>query len=154
MKRFINILILIALFFFPVISQAQSFRNIYDKYSDNPGCSSVLMEKKMIKAIAAKSNDKDLVKLLDGIESIRILSSVGRNENMISDVKKFISSGDFTRMGERTEDGKCDTFYLFDGGDYESTFIMLSVSSTKTTVIRIFGFFNVKDISKLSRIAR
>jgi hypothetical protein len=110
------------------------------------------MEKKMIKAIAAKSNDKDLVKLLDGIESIRILSSVGRNDNMIADVKKFISSNDFKRMGERTEDGKCDTFYLFDGG--ESTFIMLSVSPTKTTVIRIFGYFNVKDISKLSRIAR
>jgi hypothetical protein len=155
MKKYIEILILIALFFFPVISQAQSsHQDVFEKYANEPGCSSVTMEKKMIKAIASKSEDQDLVNLLDGIQSIKILSSNGKNENMISDVKRYVSIDNMTKMGERAENGKTDSFYIRDGGKYQSIFIMLSVSPAKTTVIRIFGFFDVKDVSKLSRIAR
>ncbi|MFA6592724.1 MAG: DUF4252 domain-containing protein [Bacteroidales bacterium] len=136
-------------------AQSKDFQSLYDNYSKTEGYSSVSLGKKMLQAIAQKNgSDANLAKLVDGISSITIISSKLEDDSLVNDFHSYVTNPHFSKMGERSDNGESSEFYLAESGKSSSTFVMLSVTKTKTTIVRIVGYFNVKDISKLSEIVK
>jgi hypothetical protein len=153
MKRFI--IIFISLLISSVaISQTMSFPELFDKYAKADECKSVYMTAKMITTMASASNDAKLVKLLEGIKSIRIISAPISNKDFSKDINSYIKNNNLPKLSSRYSDNRSDDFYFYNGGKSakNSEFIMYTTEPNKITVVRIYGIFDVKDISKLSKI--
>jgi len=154
MKKLILITIAVCLCL-TLSAQRMDFQSLYDKYSKTEGYSSVSLGKKMLQAIAQKNgSDANLAKLVDGISSITIISSKLEDKALVDDFHSYATDPGFSKMGERSDNGESSEFYLAESGKSPATFVMISVTSPKTTIVRIVGYFNVKDISKLSEIVK
>lgn len=155
MKK-IYILIFISLLSYPLLGQAVTYNSIFEKYSKTEGAKSSVMNSKMIKMIGERSNDAKLSKLLDGIKTISVLSvPVSDNKDFPLQINDYISARSFSNLMTSSESGKEDKFYFYDGGNKRSSLLMiLNYDSCFYTIIRIIGYFDIKDISKLSQIAK
>ena len=130
---------------------------LYDRYASQEGFSSVVYGKRMMEMMAdrVRREDKELAKLLEGIRSIRVLSTKAPHADFELDTRwwtdhTFVEEQQLSHVIER---GQTTDTYLIDGGRYnQSTFVLVSFGEREQVVLRITGYFSVKDISRLSSI--
>ena len=156
MKR-ILILLLVVL---PFLARAQSVSwKFFDRYSKTEGFSSVQLEHKMMRMMsrrAAEKGDEKLAELLDGIHYIRIVAlDGGDREAFLKDAEALASDPafKFQLVMSDTESGQTTRFYLREAEFYSySELLMLTYGPKETVVMNIYGLFDLKQVSRLSRI--
>ncbi len=130
---------------------------LYDRYAAEEGFSSVIYGKRMMEMMAdrVRSEDKELARLLEGIRSIRVISTQQPNPDFETDTRWWIdvTFKEEEHLSHVVEQGQTTDAYLCDGGRYnQSTFVLVSFGEREQVVLRITGYFSVRDISRLSSI--
>lgn len=127
-----------------------------EKYATREGYTSVIYGRRMMRMMADRidKEDKELAHLLNGIQTIHILSTKRADAEFETDARSLLKKMSGWELISQIEEGgqKTDT-YLFDGGRWKpSTFLLLSFGEKEQVVLYISGYFLVKDISRLSAI--
>lgn len=127
-----------------------------EKYAAREGFTSVVFGRRMMRMMAERidKEDKELARLLDDIQTIRILSTKGENGEFEADARSLLKRmGRWELISHIERAGQVTDTYLVDGGRRnQSTFLLLSFGVEEQVVLYIQGYFSVKDISRLSAI--
>ena len=153
MKR---LLIILSLMILPLASFAQmsEFEKVYDKYAGKDGYQSYIYGKRMI-SMMQENASSDVKQLLDGIETIRIISRTGEVHKLSTDALAVVKK-DYELISRMDDDGESSLFYLYDNGNKKDkmSFVMIHLTAGGCVVLEVIGKFDVKDISKLSVIGK
>ncbi len=130
-----------------------------DRYARTEGFSSVQLERKMMRMMsrqAADRGDAALARLLDGIESIRIVAVDGGDDT------EFLQAADsliarpscrFQLVMSESDSGQTTRFYLRNAvPPGYSELLMVTSGPRETVVVNIYGCFDLKQVSRLSTI--
>lgn len=156
MKR-ILILLLVVL---PFLARAQNVSwKFFDRYSKAEGFSSVQLERKMMRMMsrqASERGDEKLSELLRGLESIRIVAlDGGDGQQFMADAEALVNHANyhFQMVMSESREGQVTRFYLRDAMPQGySELVMLTSGSKETVAVNIYGLFDLKQVSRLSRI--
>lgn len=160
MKKMILSLAILALFSFPLISNAQNsaINKLYEKYSGRDGFTSIVINKNMFELfsnIETDEENKDFKKAISGLIEIKILASdknsfdgnfydVIMNELPMEEYTELMvihSKGqDIKFLVKKEEDGKISELLMISGGKGDDN-----------ALISIIGDIDMNTISKLSR---
>lgn len=153
MKR---LFIILSLLILPLVSFAQmsDIEKVYGEYAGKDGYQSYIYGKKMI-SMMRENASPDVKKLLDGIETIRIISRTGDAHNLRTDAIEALKK-DYELISRIDENGESSMFYLYDNGNKRDnmSFVMINLTADNCVILEIIGKFDVKDISKLSVIGK
>ena len=156
MKR-ILILLLVVL---PFLARAQNVSwKFFDRYSKAEGFSSVQLERKMMRMMsrqASERGDEKLSELLRGLESIRIVAlDGGDGQQFMADAEALVNHANyhFQMVMSESREGQVTRFYLRDAMPQGySELVMLTYGPKETVAVNIYGLFDLKQVSRLSRI--
>lgn len=151
---------------FPQVSMGQTDTNkdkeetsraidtIFSSFEGTPGFTSVTYGPEMLKMISGRSSDESVKELIGNLQLIRIIVTTGDNSGILSFLTRLSTIGDsYKLISSVTENEKKTQFFYKKEQTGLSSFLMISKENDKTTVLDIYGDFNVKDISKLSIIS-
>lgn len=156
MKRIVLLLLIVL----PFLAQAQNVSGaFFDRYSRSSGFSSVQLERRMMRMMsrqALERGDEQLARLLDGIESIRIVAlDGGDGDRFVADAEALVNHAGyhFQLVMSESRDGQVTRFYLRNAvPPGYSELLMLTVGPRETVAVNIFGQFDLKQVSRLSTI--
>ena len=156
MKR-ILILLLVVL---PFLARAQNVSwKFFDRYSKAEGFSSVQLERKMMRMMsrqASERGDEKLSELLRGLESLRIVAlDGGDGQQFMADAEALVNHANyhFQMVMSESREGQVTRFYLRDAMPQGySELVMLTSGPKETVAVNIYGLFDLKQVSRLSRI--
>lgn len=156
MKR-IALLLLIVL---PFLARAQNVSgSFFDRYSKSAGFSSIQLERRMMRMMsrqASERGDEKLARLLNGIESIRIVAlDGGDGEPFIEDAEALVdhASYRFQLVMSESREGQETRFYLRKAlPPGYSELVMLTAGPRETVAVNIYGQFDLKQVSRLSTL--
>ena len=156
MKR-ILILLLVVL---PFLARAQNVSwRFFDRYSKAEGFSSVQLERKMMRMMsrqASERGDEKLSELFRGLESIRIVAlDGGDGQQFMADAEALVNHANyhFQMVMSESSGGQTTRFYLREAEFYSySELLMLTYGPKETVAVNIYGLFDLKQVSRLSRI--
>ena len=159
MKR-ILVFLLAVMVFIPYLARAQSVAwPFFDRYSKTEGYASVQLERKMMRMMsrqAAEKGDAKLAELLDGIHYIRIVTVDGGDcATFLKDAEALASDPvfKFQLVMSESSGGQTTRFYLREAEFYSySELLMLTYGPKETVAVNIYGLFDLKQVSRLSRI--
>lgn len=137
-----------------VFAQTSDLDEVYEEYAGKKGYESYVYGKRMI-SMMQENASKEVKKLLDGIDMIRIISGTGDEGALRSDAIEALGSG-YELVSRMDEGGASSRFYLYDTGNKQDkmSFVMVNSTSDSCVILEIIGRFDVKDISKLSVIGQ
>ena len=144
MKKLFTILV------FAIMSMAafaQNGRDIYNKYSDEAGVSSVYISPAMFRLIGkipdvqmedSKVNFSSIIKSMSGFY---VISSENPDiaDLLYGDVKKFIQKGDYELLMEAKDDGEVMRMYTVGNDKVVNGFVMLAAEADEVTFICLDG---------------
>lgn len=135
-------------------AQMSEFEKVYDKYAGKDGYQSYIYGKRMI-SMMQENASSDVKQLLDGIETIRIISRTGEVHKLSTDALAVVKK-DYELISRMDDDGESSLFYLYDNGNKKDkmSFVMIHLTAGSCVVLEVIGKFDVKDISKLSVIGK
>ena len=138
------------------LSAQTSMDDIYDDYAGKKGYQSVVYGKKMI-TMMKENASSDVRRLLNGITMIRIISHEGPETALYDDARKIVRE-EYDLVSRMDEEGSSSLFYLYETDDEDEdddmSFVMIASGPESKVVLEIIGRFDIKDISKLSRIGQ
>ena len=151
MKKLFAIVVLALL---SVAALAQSGRDIYNKYSDEAGVSSVYISPAMFRLIGkipdiemedSKVNFSSIIKSMSGFY---IISSENPDlaDMLYTDVKKYIQKGDFELLMEAKEDGEVMRMYTAGDDKTVTSFVMIAREDTEVSFIAFDGKMNREEL--------
>jgi hypothetical protein len=144
-------------FAFTTISFAQNNSSqLFDKYTDTDGVTSVYISKAMFKMMPGVENiGLNLVNMNGKIESLYILTT--EKKELIPVMRKEFSQlikKDHEEL-MRVRDGSTKaTFYACMKGDLIKDLLMLSDTESEFTVIQLLGSFTLQDIQEITKDAK
>lgn len=154
-----TILIIISALLMTGFVHAQDF----DQYENNPGVSSVIINKNMFKLMSRldlDSQDKEIqeyVKLINNLEDIKILktSDSKMSNELNGDAKSYIKKNNLEELMRANEGGKRVTFHFKPGkADDEIKQLFMHINGiendNETVVIIINGLIDLRQVSKLA----
>lgn len=156
MKRILLFLLIVL----PFLARAQNVSwRFFDRYSKAEGFSCVQLERKMMRMMsrqAADKGDEALARLLDGIESIRIIALDGGDPaEFLQDAKELVDHAGyrFQLVMSESAEGQMTRFYLRNAvPPGYSELLMLTYGPKETVAVNIYGMFDLKQVSRLSTI--
>jgi len=142
-----KIITTIALALTAVLAFAQSPKSIYTKYSDEKGVSAVYISQAMFRLIGRipeiEMNDSevDLTPIIKSLSGMYILDCENAQvaERLLTDVKKYIASGDYELLMEAKDDGELVRMYTVGDEKVVKSFVLLSSDGDETTFISFEG---------------
>lgn len=154
MKKLFTILV------FAIMSMAafaQNGRDIYNKYSDEAGVSSVYISPAMFRLIGkipdvqmedSKVNFSSIIKSMSGFY---VISSENPDiaDLLYGDVKKFIQKGDYELLMEAKDDGEVMRMYTVGDDSTVTSFVMLSRDDKEVSFISFDGKMNREELEDL-----
>lgn len=151
MKR---LLLLFLLLFPAVLLQARErpADRIFDRFSGEKGYTTVHYGKKML-AMMKDGASAELNSLLEKIELIRIISTETGGQELTDAARSAAETGGYALISSVRKQDSETAFLLREETDGRSSFLMISHADGKYFVLDIYGFFNVRDISRLSTLA-
>ena len=154
MKKLFAIMVLAVL---SVAALAQSGRDIYNKYSDEAGVSSVYVSPAMFRLIGkipdikmedSKVNFSSIIKSMSGFYIIST-ENTAVADDLYSDVKKYIQKGDFELLMEAKDDGEVMRMYTAGDDTTVSSFVMLAKDAEEVSFIAFDGKMNREELEFL-----
>ncbi len=156
-KNMNHVILTVAMLFFTAAAYSQDGKDIYMKYSGKEGVSAVYISPSMFKMIGkipdihltqGNMNLAPIVKSLDGLYLIDSGNSAV-NADLLSEVKKMVSSGKFELVMQAKEDGETMNIYTLDDGDTVRSFVFCAVSEGECTFICLDGNIPKAELEKL-----
>jgi 3-oxoacyl-ACP reductase-like protein len=153
---FKNLLIILVLVPFLVPAQTTPLNRLFDKSIEEPGFSSSEIKTRDVTFEWEKEEGTENIReVLDGIESIRVLSYDDNAEEARKDagkvyekMEKAIEKDDYTvAMSFSSDEDKVDVYFLKDG-DKVREFALISKGKEKVTMITVTGDL---DMAKMMR---
>lgn len=134
-------------------SFAQNSTQLFDKYTDTDGVTSVYISKAMFRMMPSVENiGLNLVNMKGKIESLYILTTMKKElvPQMRKEFSQLIKKDHEELM--RVRDGKTKaTFYADMKGDMVRDLLMLSDTDNEFTVIQLLGNFTLQDIQEITK---
>lgn len=149
-KYFITVLMCFA---FVSLSFAQNSNQLFDKYSDTDGVTSVYISKAMFKMMPAMENiGLNLMNMKGKVESLYILTTEKKEliPTMRKEFSQLVKKDHEELMRVRDGDTKA-TFYADMKGDLVKDLLMLSDTDTEFIVIQLLGNFTLQDIQEITK---
>jgi hypothetical protein len=151
MKKIFAIMVLALV---SVAALAQSGRDIYNKYSDEAGVSSVYVSPAMFRLIGkipdiqmedSQVNFSSIIKSMSGFY---IVNSENPDiaDMLYTDVKKFIQKGDFELLMEAKEDGQVMRMYTAGDDKTVTSFVMINKEESEVSFIAFDGKMNREEL--------
>ena len=144
MKKLFAIMVLALL---SVAALAQNGRDIYNRYSDEAGVTSVYISPAMFRLIGkipdiqledSNVNFSSIIKSMSGFYIIST-ENTAVAEDLYSDVKKFIQKGDFELLMEAKQDGEVMRMYTAGDEKTVSSFVMITKDEAEVSFIAFDG---------------
>jgi Domain of unknown function (DUF4252) len=158
MKR---ILISVAILFMVLsaYSQSNAIDELFDKYSDKEGFTTVSISSKMFSMFGSKdlkdSQNQDLNNLMNKLKSIRILSvedsALNKTINFYSELSKKLDFSVYEELMVVKEGNNTTKFLVKENGSNISELLVITGGTGGNTLISIRGDLDLKSISGLSK---
>lgn len=154
MKRLI---ILFFLLLSTLDASAQTGKSIYQKYSGQENVSAVYISSAMFRMIGkipdlkAGDDEVDLTPIIQKLSGFYIISSVNPsiNENMQSEVKRFIANGRYELLMEAIDSGEIMRMYSVGSEKTVNSFVMFAIDGSETTFICLDGQMDRDQLEKV-----
>lgn len=133
---------------------AQAQKEVFDKYEDTKGVSTVFVSKAMLNLAGgfAALGDKKLSRLAGKMDNIRILNceDKGLVERIKRDAQAAYGKNGYEEMMRVNEDGERVVIYqrALKGG--KSEFALFSVEDTELSIINISGTITLEDMKQFT----
>ncbi len=150
MKRLL-IALLLAL---PCVATAQTraFDEFYEDYAGTDGYRSVELGRPMMRMMASGA-DPELAQLLENIRRIRIVAAARPAPYFWTRARELAAQSGYELISRTEDNDRSASFYFIDGrGKQPSELLMLSKNKQELVVLNISGEFDVRDISRLTRL--
>ena len=155
MKR---ILITVGILFIALIAHSQSnaIDELFDKYSDKEGFTTVFISSKMFSMFSSKDQkDQDLNNLINKLNSIRILSvgdsTLNKTINFYSELSKKVDFSVYEELMVVKSGPDITKFLIKQSGNVISELLVIIGGPGGNSLISIKGELNLKNISDLSK---
>lgn len=154
MKRLI---ILFFLLLSTLDASAQTGKSIYQKYSGQENVSAVYISSAMFRMIGkipdlkAGDDEVDLTPIIQKLSGFYIISSVNPsiNENLQSEVKRFIANGRYELLMEAIDSGEIMRMYSVGSEKTVNSFVMFAIDGSETTFICLYGQMDRDQLEKV-----
>ena len=154
MKRLI---ILFFLLLSTLNASAQTGKSIYQKYSGQENVSAVYISSAMFRMIGkipdlkAGDDEVDLTPIIQKLSGFYIISSVNPsiNENLQSEVKRFIANGRYELLMEAIDSGEIMRMYSVGSEKTVNSFVMFAIDGSETTFICLDGQMDRDQLEKV-----
>ena len=133
---------------------AQAQKEVFDKYEDTKGVSTVFVSKAMLNLAGgfAALGDKKLGRLAGKMDNIRILNCEGKGlvEKIKHDAQAAYGKNGYEEMMRMNEDGERVVIYqrALKGG--KSEFALFTVGDTELSIINISGTITLEDMKQFT----
>lgn len=154
MKR---ILVIAAMLLSTIASFAQNGKNIYQKYSDSEGVSTVYISPAMFRLIGkipdlkVEGENVNLAPIIQSLSGLYLIDSENEKINaaLKADAEKFVQSGHYELLMEAKDSGETVRMYTVGTETIVNGFVMLADEPGETTFICLDGKMNRDDLEKL-----
>ena len=154
MKKIFAILVLVTM---SVAAFAQSGRDIYNKYSDEAGVSSVYISPAMFRLIgkipdvSLEGKDVNFSTIIKSMSGFYIISSSNPYiaDGLYSDVKKYIQSGTYELLMEAKDNGEVMRMYTAGDEKTVSSFVMIAKDDEEVSFISFDGKMDRDELETL-----
>ena len=154
MKKIFAILVLVTM---SVAAFAQSGRDIYNKYSDEAGVSSVYISPAMFRLIgkipdvSLEGKDVNFSTIIKSMSGFYIISSSNPfiADGLYSDVKKYIQSGTYELLMEAKDNGEVMRMYTAGDDKTVSSFVMIAKDDEEVSFISFDGKMDRDELETL-----
>ena len=154
MKKIFAIIVLAIL---SMTAFAQSGRDIYNKYSDEAGVSSVYISPAMFRLIGKipdiqmEDSPVNFSSIIKSMSGFFVVSSDNPDiaDLLYGDVKTFIQKGEFELLMETKEDGEVMRMYTAGNDKSVTSFVMLSRDNEEVSFIAFDGKMDREELELL-----
>lgn len=149
MKTF-KMMLAVLLLLMPVLCRAQ--KNLYEKYNDMRGVSSVYISKAMIDMNPALfTEDVYIGKVSGQLNSVQVLSTMDNNikKDMRKDLRAMVQSSKYELLMKQKGQVSSSEFYVNRRGDKVKELIMIIDGAAKLKFVYLEGEMTLKDIKNI-----
>ena len=140
-----------------VALQAQNGRDIYNRYSDEKGVSTVYISPSMFRLIGkipdinVGHDSVNLAPLIQSLEGLYVISTEDKtvSEKIMQEASAMVRKGKFELLMEAREDGAGCRAYVIPLGDIITSFVMLAYDQSEATFICLDGMMNRAELEKV-----
>jgi hypothetical protein len=152
-----KIFVTVVLVLLSVAALAQSGRDIYNKYSDEAGVTSVYISPAMFRLIgklpdvSMEGKDVNFSSIIKSMSGFYIINTSNQyiTDGLYADVKKFIDRGDFELLMEAKEDGQVMRMYTAGDDKTVRSFVMLAKEQDEVSFISFDGNMDREELEVL-----
>lgn len=134
--------------------KGQSFDQIFDKYSEKEGVSSVFISKYMFELMSKmEQEDKELQEIMRNLENIQILAFDGSSLTGIDfdqEVIPMIPLDDYKELMVVREQNEKSAFYILEQEGRIKELLMIATSDGESILLSITGNIKLHQIARLS----
>ena len=157
MKKLILFLIVI-LPVSPIQAQTSPVDELFEKYSERDGFTTVYISSKMFSLFAGKAVPEDDIRnIISRLKSIRILtvedSTLNLNLNFYRELSKKLDLSSYEELMAVKEGSDMTKFLIRQKGDIITELLVITGGPGDNTLISIKGDLDMKTISQISRSA-
>ena len=154
MKKYIILLLLIgAAASLP--AQNKAIEQLFQKYSDRDGFTSVVITKNMFQLFANvdNPNNDDFLRTVKNLDFIKILSIKGENDGkaFYQDIQAAIPEKDYKELMTIKETDSQVKFLILEKDGVIKELIMISGGKEESTLIWMAGIIDMKTVSKITQ---
>ena len=136
-------------------AQNKAIEQLFQKYSDRDGFTSVVITKNMFQLFANVDNptNDDFLKTVKNLDFIKILSIKGENDGkaFYQDIQAAIPEKDYKELMTIKETGSQVKFLTMEKDGIIRELIMISGGKEESTLIWIAGIIDMKTVSKIAQ---
>jgi hypothetical protein len=137
-------------------AQTTAIDDLFDKYSEKEGYTSVFISSKLLGLFASKdANREDGSNIIKRLKSIRILtvddSLLNQNVNFYKELSKKLDLSAYEELMVVKEGPDVTKFLVRQKGDIISELLMITGGPGNNTLISIKGDLDLKSLSELSK---
>ena len=153
MKHRYIFIALLSLLLIAVASGAMAQDNLFEKYEDTNGVTTVFISKTMLGMIPnVKAGNHDISEIAGKLDQLRILTCEKASliPRILEDAKKIYKNDGYEAIMRMNDDGEKMTIYqrTLKGGKNE--FVLLQEDSSDLNIINVKGAITLKDIQMIA----
>lgn len=135
--------------------QNKTMEQLFQKYSDKDGFTSVVITKNMFQLFANidNENNDDFLRTLKNLDFIKILTTKGEDEGKLfyQEILEAIPEKDYKELMTIKETGKMVKFLTLEKDGIIKELIMVSGSKEESAMIWLTGIIDMKAVSKIAQ---
>lgn len=138
-----------------LFAQNKTIEQLFQKYSDRDGFTSVVITKNMFQLFANvdNPNNDDFLRTVKNLDFIKILSIKGENDGkaFYQEIQAAIPEKDYKELMTIKESGNLVKFLTLEKDGVIKELIMISGGKEESTMIWISGIIDMKTVAKIAQ---